>query len=295
MTGIVVLGGARMDLVAEADRAPEPGESVPGRVFRTVPGGAGVNQAVAAARAGADTALIGAVGSDDFGAALRHTLEASGVDTDLLRTLPGPSGTGHLVVDGEGRTTAVTVPGANAAVTFLAPGDETLIATAGTLLLPLGIPLSAALDGALAARRHGVRTVLAPALDQHLPPELLDATDLLLAPEPTAAALTGTADPRAAAGALLRRVPAVVVLRGPAGCLYAARGAETLTVPASPVPTVDPLGTGDAFAGALAVALGEGVPAGTALHRAVTAAALCGGTPGAATSMPYRPEIDNAS
>ncbi|WP_231650764.1 PfkB family carbohydrate kinase, partial [Streptomyces clavuligerus] len=164
MTAIVVLGSTNMDLVAHVARPPRRGETVTGRDFAMVPGGKGANQAVAAARAGGDVAMIGAVGSDAFGPALRHTLAASGVDIDLLRTAEGPSGTAHIVVDDDGGNAIVVVPGANATVTSLVPGDETLIATATTLLLQLEIPLPAVLDGARAAHRHGVRTVLTPSL-----------------------------------------------------------------------------------------------------------------------------------
>ncbi|MGW3622350.1 ribokinase [Streptomyces sp. NPDC000880] len=295
MTGIAVLGSTNMDLVAYVSHAPKRGETVTGREFRTIPGGKGANQAVAAARAGGDVAMIGAVGSDDFGVLLRHTLESSGVDTDLLRTAEGPSGTAHIVVDDEGGNAIVVIPGANGTVTALAPGDEALIATSVALLLQLELPLSAVLDGAEAARRHGVRTVLTPAPAQPLPPELLAVTDLLVPNEHEAATLAGVADPHMAAEALLRQVPEVVITLGSAGSLYAARGADPVTVPAPRVRAVDTTGAGDTFVGALAVALVEGMPVQQALTWASAAAALCVQRPGASTSMPYRSEIDEAS
>ncbi|MGW6457222.1 ribokinase [Streptomyces sp. NPDC055078] len=295
MTAIVVLGSTNMDLVAYVAHAPKRGETVTGREFRTVPGGKGANQAVAAARAGGDVALIGAVGTDEFGARLRATLVSSGVDTDLLRTAEGPSGIAAVVVDNEGGNAIVVVPGANGTVTSLAPGDEALIATADTLLLQLELPLSAVLDGAEAARRHGVRTVLTPAPAQPLPPELLAATDLLVPNEHEAATLTGIADPLTAAEALLRQVPEVVITLGAAGSLHARRGAAPLTVPAPRVTALDTTAAGDTFVGALAVALGEGKTVEQALRWATAAAALCVQRPGASTSMPYRPEIDDAS
>ncbi|MFF8846841.1 ribokinase [Streptomyces sp. NPDC015127] len=295
MTGIVVLGSTNMDLVAYVARAPKRGETVTGREFRTIPGGKGANQAVAASRAGGDVTMIGAVGSDEFGAMLRHTLDASGVDTDLLRTAEGPSGTAHIVVDDEGGNSIVVIPGANGTVTGLTPGDESLIATAGILLLQLELPLSAVLDGAEAAHRHAVRTVLTPSPAQPLPRELLAATDLLVPNEHEAATLAGVADPHLAAEALLRQVPEVVITLGPAGCLYAARDAEPVTVPAPQVAAVDTTAAGDTFVGTLAVALGEGKPVPEALAWASTAAALSVQRPGASTSMPYRPEIDAAS
>ncbi|AVZ72465.1 ribokinase [Streptomyces lunaelactis] len=292
MTGIAVLGSTNMDLVAYVAHAPKRGETVTGREFRTIPGGKGANQAVAAARAGGDVAMIGAVGSDDFGVRLRRTLVSSGVDDDLLRTAEGPSGTAHIVVDDEGGNSIVVIPGANGTVTSLVPGDEALIATADTLLLQLELPLTAVLGGAEAARRHGVRTVLTPAPAQPLPPELLAVTDLLVPNEHEAATLSGIADPPAAAEALLRQVPEVVITLGSAGSLYARRGAEPLTVPAPHVTAVDTTAAGDTFVGALAVALGEGRPVQQALIWASAAAALCVQRPGASTSMPYRTEID---
>ncbi|ALC23783.1 ribokinase [Streptomyces pristinaespiralis] len=295
MTGIVVLGSTNMDLVAFVAHAPERGETVTGREFRTVPGGKGANQAVAAARAGGEVAMIGAVGSDAFGPQLRHTLESCGVDTDLLRTAEGPSGTAHIVVNDEGGNAIVVIPGANGTVTALAPGEEALIATADTLLLQLELPLSAVLDGAEAARRHGVRIVLTPSPAQPLPPELLAATDLLVPNEHEAATITGIADHHAAAQELLRQVPEVVITLGSAGCLYAARGTEPISVPAPAVHAVDTTAAGDTFVGALAVALGEKKPPRQCLAWACAAAALSVQRPGASSSMPYRAEIDAAS
>ncbi|WP_432185902.1 ribokinase [Streptomyces sp. Tue6028] len=292
MTHIAVLGSTNMDLVAYVPKAPQRGETVTGREFRTIPGGKGANQAVAAAHAGADVSLIGAVGADAFGSQLRSTLEHSGVDTDHLRTTEGPSGTAHIVVDDEGGNAIVVVPGANGTVTALAPGDEGLIATADALLLQLEIPLEAVVAGARAARRHGVRTILTPSPAQPLAAELLGAIDLLLPNEHEAAALTGVTDPYEAAAALLEQVPQVVVTLGAAGSLYAARGARPLTVPAPRVTAVDSTGAGDTFAGTLAVALAEGREMPEALVWASAAAALSVQRPGASSSMPYRSEID---
>ncbi len=294
MTHIAVLGSTNMDLVAYVSKAPQRGETVTGREFRTIPGGKGANQAVAAARAGADVSMIGAVGNDAYGTRLRSTLEHSGVTTDHLRTVEGDSGTAHIVVDDEGGNAIVVIPAANGTVTALAPGDEGLIATADALLLQLEIPLTAVVEGAQAARRHGVRTILTPAPAQPLPPELLAATDLLVPNEHEATALTGHTDPHQAALALLDQVPEVVVTLGAAGSLYATRGAEpdTLTVPAPPVTAVDSTGAGDTFVGALAVALTEGRPMPDALAWAAAAGALSVQRAGASASMPYRSEIE---
>lgn len=292
MTHIAVLGSLNMDLVAYVEKAPQTGETVAGRDFRTIPGGKGANQAIAAARTGATVSMIGAVGNDRFGARMRETLEHSGVDTDDLRTMEGPSGTAHIVVDAEGGNSIVVIPGANGTVDHLAPGDEGVIASADSLLLQLEIPLAAVVAGAEAARRHGVRTILTPAPVQPLPPALLAATDLIVPNEIEAAALTGRTDPREAAIALLDLVPEVVVTLGAVGCLYMARHGEPLLVPAPSVTAVDSTGAGDTFVGALAVALGEERPIREALAWAAAAAAVSVQREGASASMPYRSEID---
>jgi ribokinase len=292
MTHIAVLGSTNMDLVVYVEKAPHRGETVTGRDFLTIPGGKGANQAIAAARAGATVSMIGAVGHDGFGTRLRSTLEHSGVTTDHLRTVEGPSGTAHIVVDDAGGNAIVVIPGANGTVDHLVPGDEGLIASADALLLQLEIPLSAVLAGARTARAHGVRTILTPAPVQHLPPELLDATDLLVPNEHEAATLTGRSDPFAAGAALLDRVPRVVITLGAAGSLYLTRDAEPLAVPAPHVTAVDSTGAGDTYVGALAVALGEERPIREAMTWAAAAAALSVQREGASASMPYRSEIE---
>ncbi|RLL66340.1 ribokinase [Streptomyces sp. Z26] len=289
---VAVLGSANMDLVAYVPTAPRRGETVTGTAFHTVPGGKGANQAVAAARAGGAVTMIGAVGADAFGTRLRTVLTDAGVDTDGLRTTGGASGTAHIVVDDAGGNSIVVVPGANAAVDALTGGDEARIAAAGTLLLQLETPLPGVLAGARTARAHGVRVVLTPAPARPLPDELLAATDLLVPNEHEAAALSGTSDPERAAVALLSAVPEVVVTLGAAGCLYAARGADPVRVPAPRVRAADTTAAGDTFVGALAVARGEGRPMAAALAWASAAAALSVRREGASASMPYRREID---
>ncbi|MFF3952496.1 ribokinase [Streptomyces sp. NPDC001890] len=294
MTGIAVLGSTNMDLVAYVERAPELGETVTGREFRTVPGGKGANQAVAAARAGGEVMMIGAVGDDEYGTVLRAGLEHAGIDTDLLHTAEGPSGTAHIVVDDTGANSIVVIPGANGTVTAIGPGEMAAIAEADLLLLQLELPLSAVIEGARVAHAQGVRTILTPSPVQPLPSELLDCVDLLIPNEHEAAELSGFTDPHAAARYLLSQVPAVVITLGSKGCLYAARGGEPVVLPAPEVTAVDTTGAGDTFVGTLAVALGERRPVPQALAWASAAAALCVQRPGASTSMPYRTEIDAA-
>ncbi|NED13570.1 ribokinase [Streptomyces sp. SID9124] len=294
MTRIAVLGSTNMDLVAYVDRAPERGQTVTGREFRTIPGGKGANQAVAAARAGGDVLMIGAVGNDEYGVRMRENLEHSGVDTDLLHTAEGPSGTAHIVVDAKGSNAIVVIPGANGTVTALGPGEMAAIAEADLLLLQLELPMSAVIEGARAGHAQGVRTVLTPSPVQELPSELLDHVDLLIPNEHEAAELSGYDDPHAAAEILLGQVPAVLITLGSKGCLYAARGSRTIHFPAPDVTAVDTTGAGDTFVGTLAVALGERRPIPQAIAWASAAASLCVQKPGASVSMPYRSEIDAA-
>lgn len=289
---LAVLGSANMDLVAYVPRAPRMGETVTGRAFRTIPGGKGANQAIAAARAGGDVTMIGAVGEDPFGSEIRATLTEAGVGTTALRTVAGATGTAHIVVDDNGGNAIVVVPGANDTVTFLAEGDEARIAAAGALLLQLELPMEGVLAGARAARSHGVRTVLTPAPARPMPTELLGLTDLLVPNEHEAQALTGAEDPYEAARLLLDQVPEVVVTLGAKGSLYAARGAEPVTVPAFPVRAVDTTAAGDTFVGALAVACAQGRSMADAMAWASAASALSVQCAGASSSMPTRTRID---
>ncbi|PRY00589.1 ribokinase [Allonocardiopsis opalescens] len=289
---IAVVGSTNMDLVAYVGVAPRLGETVTGREFRTVPGGKGANQAVAAARAGAEVVFVGAVGNDPFGPELRRTLADAGCDVSRLRTVAGPSGIAHIVVDDEGGNSIIVVPGANAGVTGLDDADRAALAGCDAVLLQLELPVSAAAAAAEAARAAGVATVLTPAPAGELDPALLDLVDLLVPNEHEAAALTGADDPEHALDALLERVPEAVITLGGAGCLYGARSGARTRVPARSVSAVDSTGAGDTFVGALSVARAEGAGPEAALRFATTAAALAVQRVGASTSMPSRAEID---
>ena len=289
---IAVFGSVNMDLVAYVDTAPATGETVTGTAFRQVPGGKGANQAVSAARAGADTVFLGAVGDDAFGAELRGNLVASGIDTTGLRTVPGPSGIAHIVVDGRGGNSIIVVPGANGEVTGTVPGDRELIGGADALLLQLELPMEAVVAAARTGREQGVRVHLTPAPARELPDELLESVDVLVPNEHEAAAITGRTDPREALAALLERVPEVLVTLGGEGSLYGARGAEPVHVPALKVEAVDTTAAGDTFCGSFAVARAEGAGPAEAMRFAAAAAALSVQRHGASSSMPTRAEVE---
>ncbi|MFI6292845.1 ribokinase [Nonomuraea sp. NPDC050790] len=289
---ISVFGSANMDLVAYVARAPRTGETVTGRAFRTIPGGKGANQAIAAARAGGRVAFLGAVGEDAFGAEMRDTLAAAGVDVRGLRQVPGSSGIAHIVVDDDGGNSIIVVPGANGTVTGPSGDDLAAIAGSEALLLQLELPLEAVIGAAQAAQVSGAPVILTPAPARPLPEELLDAVTLIVPNEHEAAAITGVSEAGAALDALLRRVPEAVITLGAEGALYGSRAGERLRVPAVPVRAVDTTAAGDTFVGALAVARGEGLAPAEALRFASAAAALSVQREGASTSMPGRAEID---
>ncbi|MFI7036658.1 ribokinase [Microbispora rosea] len=291
---ISVFGSANMDLVAYVAQAPKPGETITGREFRTIPGGKGANQAIAAARAGADVAFLGAVGDDAFGPGLRAALAEAGVDTAGLRVVPGPSGVAHIVVQDGGDNSIIVVPGANGAVTGPAGRDAEVIARSGALLLQLELPMDAVVAAARISRAAASRAevILTPAPAAPLPAELVEAVDLIVPNEHEAAALTGRDDPGDALEALLDLVPEAVVTLGVRGALYGSRDGTRLHEPAVPVRAVDTTAAGDTFAGALAVARTEGAAPARALRFASAAAALSVQREGASTSMPYRHEID---
>ncbi|MEO3855717.1 ribokinase [Acrocarpospora sp. B8E8] len=288
---ITVFGSANMDLVAYVPQAPHLGETVSGTEFRTVPGGKGANQAIAAARAGAEVAFVGAVGSDAFGPALRAALDDAGVNTEGLRVVEGPSGIAHIVVEEGGGNSIIVVAGANGTVTGPSDRDLEAIAASDALLLQLELPMEAVVAAAVASPAP---VILTPAPVVELPDELLDAVALLVCNEHEAAAITGLGVPDRALEALLERVPELVVTLGSKGALYGSRDGSRLWAPAVPVKVVDTTAAGDTFVGALAVARAEGRGPEQFLRFASTAAALSVQRAGASTSMPFRHEIDQA-
>jgi ribokinase len=289
---ICVLGSANMDLVVTVDRAPESGETVVGHKFMQIPGGKGANQALAAARAGGSVRIIGAVGDDAFGQRIRVALEADGIDTTGLRVVDEPTGTAHIVVDGDGENSIVVISGANGTVSSLTDDHRAVIRTSDVLMLQLELPIEIVDAAARWGAEHGVKVVLTPAPVRPVAANLLEAVDLLVPNEHEATLLTGEDDPRSAAEAFLAQGPrAVAVTMGRRGCLYA-DSAQLLEVPAIEVATVDTTAAGDTFVAALTVALAEGRAVSECLEWATAAAAISVQRPGASASMPHRQEID---
>ncbi|RLK23122.1 ribokinase [Micromonospora sp. M71_S20] len=289
-TRVVVVGSANMDLVGTAPALPRPGETLLGTDFVMVPGGKGANQAVAAARAGASCAFLGAIGSDSFGVTLRARITAAGVDTDQLRTTYGTSGVALVMVNAEGENAILVSPGANASMTGLTEPELTAVRGADVLLAQLEIPVATVTEAALAARAAGTRVVLNAAPAVPVPPELLAATDLLVVNETEAQALTGRG--RDEPSALLDLAARAVLTLGAEGAWYGDRDGTAVHVPAVKVDVVDSTAAGDAFTAALAVAWGEGRDVVDAVRWAAAAGAACARRLGASVALPTRAEID---
>jgi ribokinase len=254
------------------------------------PGGKGANQAIAAVRAGGTCAMLGAIGSDAFGVTIKARLNASGVDTTNVRTSYGSSGVAVIMVDRAGENSIIVSPGANSSFAGLSAAETAVIADSDVLLCQQEIPMDTVLAAAQAARAGGTRVILNAAPARELPPELLEAVDLLVVNEGEATAITGTAEPDVPA--LLALVPRVVLTLGGAGSWYADRDGRDERVPACRVDVVDTTAAGDAFTGALAVAWGEGRDLVDAVRWANAAGAACVRKVGASNALPARADID---
>lgn len=290
MTRIVVVGSINMDLVTQAPRFVGAGETILGERFLTVPGGKGANQAVAAARLGAEVALVGATGDDVFGRQLRESLVAEGIDLSHVAQLADcASGTASITVAG-GENQIIVVPAANARVTpAQVEQAQALIARADAVLVQMEIPLAAVEATLRLGHRVGVPVILNPAPAQQLPTEWLQLARYVTPNQHELAILLG-ADAEEDFRILMQRAPCPVVLtRGGEGAWYREQG-EPIHQPGFAVDVVDSTGAGDTFNAAFAVFLHEGLPA--AVRKACAAAALSVGRLGAQTGMPGLQEVE---
>ncbi|MGE3076340.1 MAG: ribokinase [Dehalococcoidia bacterium] len=292
---IVVVGSLMMDLVVRAPRLPHIGESLLSHSFRTSPGGKGANQAIAAARLGATTTMIGRIGKDRFGEILRTGLESAGIDTRFVSVDP-EIGTGvavPIVLD-SGENSIFAIPQSNMA---LAPTDievaRETIAAADMLMLQFEVGMDATLAAARIARAAGVPVMLNPAPIAQHPPELLRLASIIVANELEAAALAPRAggDHAKELAALREFAPTAVITLGEAGAIIDDDGG-TGAIPAFTVTPVDSVGAGDAFCAAFAVARCEGKSAVEAARFANAAGALAVTAAGAQGSLPTRSEVE---
>ncbi|WP_371633948.1 ribokinase [Streptomyces sp. NBC_01259] len=293
---LLVVGSANADLVVGVDRRPAAGETVLGSDLAVHPGGKGANQAVAAARLGARTALLARVGDDAHGRLLLESQRSAGVDTTGVLVGGAPTGVALITVDPTGDNSIVVSPGANARLT---PADiraaASLLSAARVVSVQLEIPLETVVETARVLPA-GTRLVLNPSPPAPLPAEVLAACDPLVVNEHEARSILGQdagTTPESWARALTALGPrSVVITLGAGGALAAdTRTGECVRVPSPEVDAVDTTGAGDAFTAALAwrLGLGEELPVATALAVRVGAAAVT--RQGAQASFPTEEEI----
>ncbi len=296
---ILVVGSINIDLVALTECLPAPGETVTGGTLLINHGGKGANQAVAARRLGAEVRFIGCVGDDTFGPPLRQAMANEGIDVEGLTTIPGiHSGTGLIVVDRAGRNQIAVASGANMRLTVdWIARFSAAFAWAQVVLCQLEVPLDTVLWTLQTARQHGAITVLNPAPAQPLPPAIWPLVDYLTPNDIEAAQAAGVPcvtleNAAAVAQALVARGPRVVILTlGDQGAFIRTRD-DAQHIPALPVAVVDTTAAGDAFTGALAVALAEGQTDAAAIRFANAAGGLTCTQRGAQPSLPSRAQVE---
>lgn len=297
---IIVFGSINLDLVAKTPRLPVPGETIIGSNFLTTGGGKGANQAVAAARLGVSTHMIGRVGNDNFGEELLTNLQSFGLNIDNISIDQNShSGVAIIAVDDGGQNNIIVIPGAN---NHLGDADierlQKLLPGATSLLLQLEIPLEVVHRAALIACEAGVRVILDPApARSDLPLELYPLIDTITPNEVEASQLVGFAvhDTETAIKAAKklqeRGVKNAIVKLGDRG-VVAVTADRTLFVPAFAVEAIDTVGAGDAFNGGLAAALDAGLSLEEAVVWGAAAGALCVTKMGAQVAMCDRATFD---
>ena len=276
MFDVVVIGSLNLDLVGRVGRLPSPGETVLGHEYQEFPGGKGLNQAVAAARAGASVAMVGCVGDDDAGRALRRVLDDERVDHSAVTTMPVATGRALILVDDRGENSIAVVPGANRRVS-----PPTALPAARVVLAQLEVPIDAVTRSFELAREQRATTILNPAPADALPASLLAHVDVVTPNEHEHRVL----------GAATESVATVVVTRGPDG-LEVWRDGVAEDHPAFRVDPIDTTGAGDAFNGALAARLAAGDDVEAALRVAAAAGALTVTRPGAVPSIPTSADVE---
>lgn len=294
---VVVVGSANTDLVCKVERLPAPGETVLGGRFFQAAGGKGANQAVAAARLGAHVTFVARLGNDDYAEAAVAGYQDEGIDTRyIVRDPQRASGVALILVAADGENCIAVAPGANAC---LAPSDlapaRAAFASADVVLVQLEIPLETVAAAVALGRECGATVILnpAPAPPEGLPDRLLAQVNVLTPNQTEAALLVGQSGDDATLARALQSlgVGTVVLTRGAEGALWVGpAGAETVAAPA--VSPVDTTAAGDAFNGALAVALAERAAWSDAVAWACCAGATAATREGAQPSLPTRDEVN---
>ncbi|MFM1654665.1 ribokinase [Brevibacillus sp. B_LB10_24] len=295
---VVVIGSLNMDIVVEADRPPAMGETVSGNQVHFIPGGKGANQAVAAARLGAKTRMIGAVGDDAFGAQLLASLEQDGIGTQTVKTVAEVATGIASILLSQGDNSIIVVPGANYRCL---PEDVDrhmeALEQADVILLQLEIPLETVVHAAKRAKALGKKVVLNPAPARELPDELYQHVDVIIPNETELALLSGISGEgdEQLTGAMKRLlakgVQTVITTLGAQGAAYLVRGGQLGKAAGHKVEVVDTTGAGDSFNAGFAVALASGKSLAEAVSYAGRVAALAVTRLGAQRGMPTSDEV----
>ena len=291
--GVLVVGSLNMDLVVNLNRMPNPGETVMGDTFLTFPGGKGLNQAVATARAGAKVRMIGNLGDDPYAKILREVLVAEKIDDSGVVDTPDSTGIALIEVDQSGQNRIVVVSGANAklkAENFSPNSDEKIV------LAQLESPIEELEKIFRAAKKNRYKTVLNPAPAQKLPPTFLAEIDLLIPNEYEAELLTGIkvtdleSAEKSARILISQGVAEIIITMAEKGAIYVSEN-RVIRQAAYKVSAVDTTAAGDAFCGGLVAEMARGKNIEAALKFAAAAGGLATTKPGATTSLPTENEI----
>ena len=299
MAGVFVVGSINQDFVLKVERRPEPGETVTGAELALFPGGKGANQAIAAARLGADVAILGRVGEDPFGRELVVNLRDNGVDTSRVEAVTDvPTGSAFITVTPDGENAIVVSPGANrrfGPAEIRAASED--LRKARLLLAQLEVEVEAVEMAAYTVAGNGGRVLLNLAPPREVSGDFIRLSDPLVVNEHEAAFLLGedAQTPEESAGKLLDLgPPSAVVTLGGAGAILATENSSR-HFPAPEVQVVDTTGAGDAFVGALAAKLAEGTLLEEAVPYAVLAGAVAVMREGAQGSLPTPEDVEKFS
>jgi ribokinase len=307
MARVVVVGSLNIDLAAFCERLPSPGETLLAQRLQRNAGGKGLNQAIAAARAGVEVALVGIVGDDGDGVAVVREAKAAGVDVAGVGRAEGtPTGCALITVDGRGEDTIVVAAGANATLSEASvEAVESTIAAADVVVTQLEIPLATVWATLLAARRHQTVTILNASptppdvASDAIPPGVYSTVDVLVGNYAEVCGLAASLDPgsggdgdSAAVTLLDSGVGAVVVTRGERGATWIDANRAVHHADRFSVDAIDGTAAGDAFCGTLAASLAEGRSITESLRRSSAAGALAATVRGAVPSLPYRAAVD---
>ena len=296
MPNILVIGSLNTDLVVRTPRFPQPGETISGEDLQVIPGGKGANQAVAAARLGAQVSMLGRVGQDDFGSFLLDNLKTNKVDTQLIQRDESSTGTAIIIVDENGQNSIVLSAGANGKVSAV-DVEHASFPTFDLLLLQLEIPIPTVLSAAKIAKQNGIRILLNPAPAKQLPEELISLADFLIPNETELSLLTGMevkdipSAERAAKSLLARGVQNVIVTMGGNGALVVTKEL-TKHIPAFEVDVIDTTAAGDSFIGGFATSLLENKAIKDAVRYGCATGALAATKFGAQPSLPTKTEVE---